>query len=81
MTIPFVIDNQHKMANVLNDEKKQLRGDGAVFALVALGPNAERVVGELSTLVGDPATSRIVAGRAANALACIDPRFWNNDRP
>jgi len=71
----------------LVDEKKKLRADGTVFALIALGADTQPILPELSKVASDPTSSPAVAVRAANALACLDPRLWKDaptmrsDRP
>ena len=62
----------------LTDEKKKLRADGSVFALIALGADAQPTLAELSKVARDPISSPTAALRAANALACLDPRLWKD---
>ena len=61
-----------------DDRYEQGRADGAVFALITLCGVADGAVGELSKLANDPAASPAGRVRAANVLACIDPRSWND---
>jgi HEAT repeat protein len=52
----------------LTDERQQLRADGAMHGLIALGPDAQVGVPELTRLVNDPpVTIRHI--RAAHVLA------------
>ena len=62
----------------LTDEKNKLRADGTVFALIALGADAQQILPELSKVASDPISAPAVAVRAANALACLDPRLWKD---